>query len=163
MLALLWPFLVYWLILFVVCYIIVEYAQTYLYDETTPTVGLKVGAGSLILAAFLTWTRTRYDTMLTDDLGQTVLQGIVWFGVFTLVFRFQPWHGFAIGVATMVIAAGIATLGVDSLLGTNQRPALRENLRTNKPVRSKAPAAAIPKALLKDAEKKPGTAEKSAP
>lgn len=115
LLANLWPFAVYWLILFVACYIVVEYGQTYLYDETTPGVGWKVALGSALLAALLAWTRTSYDTMLTSEFIWTTLQAIAWFAVFTLIFRFHPLHAFAIGVVTMLLISGMATLGVTSL------------------------------------------------
>jgi hypothetical protein len=135
MLAYVWPFLIYWLVLFVACYIVVEYAQKYLYDETTPLVGLKVLLGSAILAGLLVKTRSQYDTMFTSDLGWTVIQAIVWFAVFVLVFRFHPQHGAAIGVATMLIVAGLATMGVESLLHPRPVETGPAELRTNKPLR----------------------------
>lgn len=119
MLGLAFVLLAYWLILFVGCYITVEYAQGYLYDETTPAAGLKVAIGTLILAGVLTWTRTRYDTILTSDIGRTVLQAVIWFAVFTLIFRFHPLHAFAIGVVAFFILAGMASLAIDSLTGSN--------------------------------------------
>jgi hypothetical protein len=111
--------LAYWVILFVGCFITVEFAQNYLYDETTPASGLKVALGTLILAGALTWTRTRFDTLFTNDLGPSVLQAILWFVVFTLIFRFHPAHGFAIGVVAFLILAGTASLAIDSLMGSN--------------------------------------------
>jgi hypothetical protein len=136
-LALLWPFLTYWLIVFVACYVVVEYAQNYLYDETTPSVGLKILLGSMILAVMLTWTRSSFDTMFISELPKTILQGIVWFAVFTLVFRFQPQHGAAIGIVTMVLLAGMATLGVESLTKSN-RQTLPATRRTSRPLRQPA-------------------------
>jgi hypothetical protein len=109
------PFLVYYLVIFAVNYIVVEYGQYFLYDEATPAKGLKVALGSLILASFLTWTHSSFATMFTDDIGKTVLQAILWFGVFVLIYRFHPWHGGGIALATMLIFAGMATLVVDSL------------------------------------------------
>ncbi len=113
------PFLIYWLVLFVACYITVEWSQNYLYDETTAAAGLKVLLGTLIFAAILTYTHTRFDTMLTDDIGLSVLQAIVWFGVFTFVFRFNPVHAFGISVVAFVMLSGLSTLAVDSFSGTN--------------------------------------------
>ncbi len=52
--AYVWPFLIYFVILFVVCYIVVEYGQNYFYDEVTPAAAAKVALGALILAAILT-------------------------------------------------------------------------------------------------------------
>jgi hypothetical protein len=115
------PFLAYWLILFVGCYVVVEYSQNYLYDEATPAIGLKLALGTAILAGLLMWTRTSFDTMFVTELPKTVLTGIVWFAVFTLIFRFQPQHGAVLGIVTMVLFTGVATLGVDSLTKSNQR------------------------------------------
>ncbi|MHC5537509.1 hypothetical protein ACYOEI_04665 [Singulisphaera rosea] len=114
--AIVWPFLIYWLVLFVACFSIVEFGQDQLYDEVTPHPGLKVGLGSLILAAVLTWIRSSFDTMFTSDLPWTVLQAIVWFGVFTLILQFHPTHAFAIGVVAMLLIPGLATMGVHSLM-----------------------------------------------
>ena len=46
----------------------------------------------------------------------TVLQAIVWFGVFTLIFQFHPWHALGLGIATMLLVQGLATMGVNSIL-----------------------------------------------
>lgn len=136
-LAILWPFLVYWLVLFVSCYIVVEYGQNYLYDETTPGVGWKVALGSALLAGLMTWTRTSYDTMFTAEFAWTALQAIAWFAVFTLIFRFQPLHGFAIGIVTMLLISGMATLGVTSL--TQRGGPVPRPIRTpSKPLRRAA-------------------------
>src|SRR6185312_3683220 len=116
LLGYLWPFLIYYVILFVVCYIVVEYGQNYLYDEVTPGVASKVALGTLILATILTWTRSNFADMFTSDLPRTVLLSIVWVGVFILVYRFHPWHGFGLAIATLLIFAGMSTLAVDSML-----------------------------------------------
>lgn len=128
------PLLVYWLVLFVVCYTIVEFGQNYLYDETTPRMGLKVAAGSLLLAALLTWTRTTFDTMLTTDLPWSTLQAIAWFAVFTLIFQFQPLHGAVLGIVSMLVIAGLASIAVDSLTTPGPRVA-PEVARPAQPVR----------------------------
>ena len=143
MAALIFPFLIYYLLLFVACYILVEYGQNYFYDEVTPGAGLKVAGGTLILAALLTWTRSNYATMFTDDFMWTALQAIVWFGVFVLVFRFQPWHGGGLALAAMLLLAGTATIAVDSML--RPRPAERAIDRpVNKPVRRPAYGSGVP-------------------
>ena len=36
MMSLVWPFLIYWLVIFVACFVVVEIAQDQLYDEVTP-------------------------------------------------------------------------------------------------------------------------------
>jgi len=112
-------FIVYWLILFVGCYVVVDYSQKYLYDESTSSFGLKLTGGTFLLALLMTILRkqTTYDTMFTSYIHWTVLQAIVWFGVFTLIFRFQPLHGLTLGVACFILMAGMSSLAVDSLTG----------------------------------------------
>jgi hypothetical protein len=116
MALLIWSFLIYYLILFAACYVVVEFGQNYFYDEATPGVAVKVAAGTFLLAAMLSWTRSDFATMFTSDFYKTALQAIVWSGVFILVFRFHPWHGFGIGVATMVLLTGLSTIAADSML-----------------------------------------------
>lgn len=111
-----WPFLIYFLVLFVVCYIVVEYGQNYFYDEVTPGAGAKVALGAFLLACILTKTRSNFATMFTSDLPSTVFLAIAWSGIFILVYRFQPWHGFALAMGTLMIFAGMTTLVVDSML-----------------------------------------------
>lgn len=122
MTAYLIPLLVYWVVLYVACYITVEFAQNYLYDEVTPLPWLKVGIGTLLMAAMLTYFKTGFDTILTADFGWSVLQAMVWFAIFTLIFRFQPIHALAIGVCAFFILAGTATLAVDSFTGQTGTP-----------------------------------------
>ena len=136
------PFAVYWLILFAGCYVLVEYGQTYLYDETSPGAGAKVALGSFLLAAILTGTRTSYETMFTHEIGRTVIQAIVWFGVFTLVFRFHPWHAFGIALVAFVILAGASTLAVNSMTGVHPSGAAASR-EPSKPTR-KSMAPTIP-------------------
>ena len=136
-LAMLWPFLFNWLILFVFCYAVVEYGQTYFYDETTPKVLPKVLVGSAILALVLTWTKTSYATMVTADIGKTVVLAVVSFVVFVLVFRFHPWHGFAIGLVSVLLISGFATMAVESLF-TGSRPASVTTRYPSKPLRRPA-------------------------
>lgn len=108
-------FAVYAFVLFVVCFLVVSQGHDTLYDEPPPGIGLKVAAGSLLLAAVLTYTHSSFATMFTDEIRFTVVQAIIWFAVFALIFRFQPWHALGIGLATMLIVTGLATMGVDSL------------------------------------------------
>src|SRR3954447_22813440 len=90
MLALLWPFLIYWLAMYVVSYVAVEIGQDQLYDGSTPNAGLKVAGGSLILAVMLTYFHPTFDAMFTSSFIWTVLQAIVWCGVFILIYPFPP-------------------------------------------------------------------------
>jgi drug/metabolite transporter (DMT)-like permease len=142
------PLLIYWLVMFVACFVVVEFGQDQLYDEVTPHGGLKVAAGSLVIAIVLTVLRKNglaasYDSMFTSNIIWTVLQGLVWFGVFTLIFQFHPWHALGLGVATMLLVTGLSTMGVDSLL-TRRVPTSQStrSFISNQPVRqSVAPRA----------------------
>ncbi|MGO9465134.1 MAG: hypothetical protein ACLQIB_48260 [Isosphaeraceae bacterium] len=123
--TLIWTLLIYWLVIFVGCFVVVEIGQDQLYDQVTPRAGLKVTAGSLLIALLLTWLKYRdtpasFESMFTTNIAWTVLQGVVWFGVFTLIFQFHPWHALGLGLATMLMVSGLGTMGVDSILN---RPA----------------------------------------
>jgi hypothetical protein len=139
----LWTLLVYWLILFVICYVVGEYGQNYLYDETTPFLGLKVLGGTFILAALLTRFRSSYDTMFTSEIHWTVLQAVVWFVVFTLVFRFHPKHAASLGIMAFLIGGGLAGMAVDSLSARSPVAARNDVLKPNKPLRRPAGGAPI--------------------
>ncbi|WP_165225106.1 hypothetical protein [Aquisphaera insulae] len=152
--ATLWAFLIYWLVVFVGCFVVIEIAQDQLYDEVTPRVGLKVTAGSFLIAAMLAIFYHRqasasYDTMFTTNFMWTVLQGIVWFAVFTLIFQFHPWHALGLGLATMLLIQGLATMGVNSILSPAPAIVNRPAAAVSKPVRQSlapAPVAPPPKA-----------------
>jgi len=120
-------FLVYWLLIFVSNYVLVEYGQNYLYDEATPRFGLKVALGSFLLALLAWRLRPGFDTMFTSGIHWTALQAIAWAVVFTVLYQFHPTHGLGIGLASMLIVVGLATMTADSLT----RPG-----RTIAPVRS---------------------------
>lgn len=135
MLAIVWPFLIYWLVFFVACYTVCEVLQDMFYDEVTPRVGLKVAGGAAILAAMATWLRPSFDTLFTTDFAWTLLQAVVWFGVFVLVLQFHPWHALACSLVTMILVPGLATLGVDSLTRPGPRVAPVQSRTNNMPVR----------------------------
>ena len=135
-------FVTYWLILFVACYIVTEYAQKYLYDEATPRLGLKLALGTTILAALATYFRPTYDTMFTTDIAWTILQAIAWFLVFLFILSFHPPHALGLGLAMMVLVAGMASLAVDSLRGDAPNAARRQIRAPSKPLRR--PAASAP-------------------
>lgn len=134
--TIIWSLLIYWLAMFVSSYIIVEVAQDQLYDEVTPWVALKVAGGSLIMAIFLTWLRPSFETMFTNNIAWTVLEGIIWFGIFTLIFRFHPAHGAALGLLSMLIIPAAATLGVESVLKPSPPAAATQPYTPTKPVRA---------------------------
>jgi hypothetical protein len=150
MLAILWPFLIYWLVMFVISYIAVEVGQDTLYDEVTPMSGWKVGGGSLLLAAMLTYFHPTFDSMFTTSIAWTVLQAIVWCGVFILIYQFHPWHGLAIALPLMLITSGFATMGVDSVLKKTPVQRTGSALIKSQPVRkSLGPTATPPPAATK--------------
>jgi drug/metabolite transporter (DMT)-like permease len=156
--AIVWPLLIYWLVLFVACYVVVEIGQDQLYDEVTPRAGLKVLGGSLLLAVLLTALRkyehpASFDSMFTTNIAWTLLQGVIWFAVFTLIYQFHPWHALGLGIATMLMVSGLATMGVDSILAPSRATAAATRAFVpSEPVRqSLAPGAAPPSA--KAAEK----------
>ena len=117
------PFLIYWLVLFVACFTVVEVGQDQLYDEVTPHTGLKVAGGTIILAVLATIFRPSYESIFTSGIAWTLLQGLVWVLVFTFIFQFHPWHGLAASLVTMLLVTGLATLGVDSLTKPAATPA----------------------------------------
>lgn len=130
-------FVVYFLILFVVSYIVVEYGQNYFYDEVTAGAPAKVAIGALLLALMMTWTKSNLATMFTEQIQWTVLLAILWTGVFILIYQFQPWHGFGLAMATLLIFAGMSTIVVDSLF--SPKPAGRMDITIeNKPIRRPA-------------------------
>lgn len=133
--ALIVPFLVNWLFLFVACFIVTEAGHNYFYDERPPRAGLRVALASCILAGLQTWLRTSFDTMFTSEIQWTVLQGIVWFLVFMFVLLFHPPHALALGLATMLLIPAMSDMAVDSLTTRSHRaqPDIR---RPNKPYRA---------------------------
>ncbi len=142
--AIVWPFLIYWLAFFVACYTVCEVLQDMLYDEVTPGVGLKVAGGAAILAALATWLRPSFDTFFTADIAWTLLQAVVWFGVFVLILQFHPWHALGFSLVTMVLVTGLASLGVDSLTRPSRAVAPARSRPNNVPIRKSlgAPAPA---------------------
>ena len=152
--AIIWPLLIYWLAMFIACYMIVEFGQDFFYDEVTPRAGLKVGLGSLVLAAFLTWLRPSFDTMFTADLPWTVLQAIVWFAVFTLIFQFHPTHAAAIGIVALLLIPGVATMGVESLMTPTPTLAPARTLQRPPAVRRSLAPSSAPAANPAPADKK---------
>jgi len=144
--AIVWPFLIYWLALFVACYTVCEVGQDQFYDEVTPHIGLKVAAGSLILAALTTWLKPSYESIFTSNIAFTLLQLLVWVAVFILIFQFHPPHALALAPITMILVVGLATMGVESL--TKRGPAVpTARARTNNvPIRGSLNGTAPPPA-----------------
>jgi hypothetical protein len=118
-----WQFLLYTFICFVVSYILVEYGQKYLYDETTPYIGLKVLGGALLMGAMLTYTKSSFDTMFTAEIPYTALLAIAWAAIFILCFRFQPVHGAVFALVAVLLLPGLATIAVESVTSTRPNPA----------------------------------------
>ncbi len=153
MVAILVPFLIYWLVMFVASYIIVDVGHDQLYDEPPPHEALRVAGGSLILAALLTWLRPTFDTMFTEDIAWTVLQGIVWFLVFMFIYQFHPPHAAAIGITALLLIPGVASMGVDSMTKPTPPMAPAKTYMNRKPVRGSIGPAAVPKEAAPAAKK----------
>jgi len=139
-------FLVYWVVFFVACFTVNELFQDWLYDEVPKHSGLRVAAGSLAFAALATWLRPTFETMFTSDIAWTALQAVVWFGVFTLVFQFHPWHALGLALVTLMLVPGLASLGVDSLTRPSRTVAPVQAKGTPPVRRSLGPPAEPPKA-----------------
>ncbi|HZW35177.1 MAG TPA: hypothetical protein VFF52_30930 [Isosphaeraceae bacterium] len=160
MMTLIGTLLIYWLAMFVACFVVVEIGHDQLYDEVTPHAGLKVAGGSLLIALLLTVLKSynlpaSYESMFTTNIAWTVLQGIVWFGVFTLIFQFHPSHALGLGLVTMLLVTGLATMGVDSVLSTPAAPQVAPRATvSSQPVRQTlAPAGGPPPAAAPAAPK----------
>jgi hypothetical protein len=154
MMTFVWPLLIYWLVLFVVCFMLVEIGHDQLYDQVTSRAGWKVAGGSLLLAGLLATLRAygfpaSFESMFTTNIGWTLLQGVVWFLVFMFIFQFHPWHALGLGLTTMVLVSGLATMGVDSVLAKKREvSAATRPVIPNEPVRQSlgaGPAAGTPK------------------
>jgi len=136
------PLLVYWMALFVSCFVVTEIAQDQLYDAVTPRVGLKIALGSLILAILMVLLPPSYETMFTGNIAWTLLHFIAWFGVFTLIFQFHPPHALGLGIMTFLLVSGFATMGVESMMKPTPRSALTPSRIAAPPIRkSLAPSA----------------------
>ena len=51
-----------------------------------------------MLTLFYRATCRSFESMFTTNIVWTVLQGIVWFGVFILIYQFHPWHALGLGI-----------------------------------------------------------------
>jgi hypothetical protein len=149
--AIIWPFLIYWMVFFVTCYVACEVGQDQFYDEVTKNVGIRVTVGSFILAALATWIRPSFDTIFTDNIAWTALQAIVWFLVFLFILEFHPWHALALSLVSMVLVSGLASMGVDSLTKPGPPPG---------PVRARPSNIPIRKSLTPTAPAEPAPAAK---
>ena len=148
-----WTLLIYWMAIFVSCFVVTEVAQDQLYNLTTPRIGLKITLGSLFLAILMVLMPPSYQTMFTCDIAWTVLHLFAWFGVFTFILQFHPPHALGLSLATFFLVSGFATMGVNSILKPTPRAALAPARSTNKPVRQSLGPSAPPAAKGKAAEK----------
>ena len=114
-------FLVYWMAFFAACYLVVEQAQNYYYEEPTPGYPWKVAIGSFIMAIFATRLPIDFSTMFSSSVHWTLLHAIVWFVIFTLLFQFHPKHALILSLLTLLTIPGLATMAIDSL-GETSRP-----------------------------------------
>lgn len=153
MYAIILPFVIYWLVFFVACYAVCDFAQDQFYDEVTPRVGLKVAAGSAILAVLATWLKPSFETMFTNDIAWTLLQGIVWFLVFMFIFQFHPPHALGLGLVTMVLVMGLASLGVDNMMRPKLTLAPVKAQPDNQPIRKSLNGGSLPATSKNEAGK----------
>jgi hypothetical protein len=149
MFAIIWTLLIYWLVMFVLSYVAVEIGQDQLYDEATPHAGLKVAGGSFVLAAMLTYFHPTFESMFTTNIAWTVLQALIWVGVFIFIYQFHPWHAAAIALPLMLISSGFATMGVDSVMTPTRATRPASKLNTSQPIRKSLGAPAPPPAAKK--------------
>lgn len=111
----LWTFLIYWLLLFVVCYIVTEVGQNHFYDEVTPLAWLKVGGSTLLLAGALTWWDPSSVDLFTDEIWLLAMLAVAAFVLFTVVMRFHAPHALMLGPVAVVLISIMAAMAVDSL------------------------------------------------
>jgi hypothetical protein len=97
----------------------------------------------LILASILTATHLSFDSMFTSEFWKSAILAIVGTGVFILVYRFQPWHGFGLAVPTLLLFAGMSTLVVDSMLSPRP-PGRLDTTIQNKTIRRPTGGGATP-------------------
>lgn len=139
-------FLMYWLVLFVGCYVVVEFGQTYYYEEKTPGAALKVAGATLILALLYTrysWLQnppathvgTWHDQIFTTTAAWLVVVSILAFVLFTLVLQFYPQHAVFLGPLTVLIVGGMAFMAADNISGGGGGGARTEIRLPSKPQR----------------------------
>lgn len=109
------PLFVYWLVFFTIHFVIVEYGQDYFYDEVTSAAGGKIALGSFISAAIATYFHPSLESMFTYQIQWTVLQAIIWFVIFTVIYQFQPQHAVGLAIVAFLIFPGLATMAVDGM------------------------------------------------
>src|SRR3954451_15576156 len=148
MFAIIWALLIYWLVMFVLSYVAVEVGQDQLYDEATPKAGLKVTGGSFLLAAMLTYFHPTFESMFTTNIVWTVLQAMIWVGVFIFIYQFHPWHAAAIALPLMLISSGFATMGVDSVMTPSPVRRTGSTLLKSEPIRRPLGSSSAPPPAL---------------
>jgi hypothetical protein len=137
-------FLVYWLILFVFCFIVSDYSQKFLYDEATPYLGLKIAGGTFLMAILMARFKPSYDTMFTSNIHWTLLQAMIWTAIFIFVFRFHPKHAVALALGTFLVIGGMATIGVNSMMGETPAETHVQRAVPAKPLRKPAYPSPLP-------------------
>ena len=101
-------FVIYFLVLFVTTYIVADNAQSYLYNEKTSKLPLRVLVSALIFAGLATWTKPSLDTMFSSQWHMTLLSAVVWMAAFLFIMGFELWHAAAFGIGTMILVLGFA-------------------------------------------------------
>ena len=140
-------FLVYWLLIFVVNYIVVEYGQNYLYDEPTPGFGARSSWGVSPWRPWPAGSGRRSTRCSPRRFHWTVLMALAWVLVFTLLYQFHPPHALLIGLTAMVIVPGLATMTAESLTRPRQTLAPTNTGRggpVRRPISGTTPAKPLP-------------------
>jgi peptidoglycan/LPS O-acetylase OafA/YrhL len=111
----LWTFLIYWLLLFVACYIVTEVGQNHFYDEVTPFAWLKVGGSTLLLASALAWWDPSSVDLFTNEIWLLAMVAVAGFVLFVVAMQFHASHAIMLGPAVVVLVSITAAMAVDSL------------------------------------------------
>ena len=116
-----WPLLIYWLVLFVACFVLVEIGHDQLYDQVTPRGRLEGrrrvarACGPVDGATGLRFSGVvRVDVHYQYWLDAASRRGLV--PRFHVRFSISPVACAWAGVVTMILVSGLATMGVESVL-----------------------------------------------
>lgn len=146
----LWTLLIYWLVLFAACWMVMEFGQKHYYDEVTPYGPLKAAGATLALAAGLAWWHPSSIDMLTGEIYGTALLGIAAFVLFVVVLQFHPPHALLLGPAIVILVAIASAMAVESIEKSGGAPRERPVPPSQRTVRKSAGTVASP--IMDEAE-----------
>lgn len=133
MLTTLLALVMYSVFFFVVCFVVSDYSQGYLYNDKASKLPLRVLGSALIFGGLATWVNPTFDTMFSSKGHLTLLMAAIWLGVFLLILQFEPWHAALIGIGTMILSIGFGGLAVQGLLKSEAEKQTERNQRYTKP------------------------------